>query len=139
MEKNMALVLYYTKHTRFSFNALVGALETDPYFDNLHIYFINSENELISGLESIITKHEKTIIGFSFCTPQLWDTHKLISELKEKYHNKPLYITGGPHPTGDPIGTVKMGFDVVIRGEGEETLIELLKKIDNNETYSSVK
>ncbi|MFX1466889.1 MAG: TIGR04013 family B12-binding domain/radical SAM domain-containing protein [Promethearchaeota archaeon] len=139
MEYKVALVLFYSKQTRFSFNALVGALETDPYFDNLKIYFISNEKELISGLESIINKYEKAIIGISFCTPQLWDTYKLIRELRKKYRNKPLYITGGPHPTGDPIGTLKMGFNVVIRGEGEETLIELLKKIDNNETYSSVK
>ncbi|WP_287583491.1 TIGR04013 family B12-binding domain/radical SAM domain-containing protein [Candidatus Borrarchaeum sp.] len=139
MEKNIALVLYYNKQTRFSFNALVGALETDEYFDNLPIYFISRENELISGLGTIINKHEEVIVGISFCTPQLWETYRLIRDLREKYKNKPLFITGGPHPTGDPIGTLRMGFDVVIRGEGEETLIELLKKIDNNETYSTVK
>ncbi len=135
----MALVLYYNKQTRFSFNALVGALETETYFDNLAIYFLSQENELISGLGSIIKKHENVIIGVSFCTTQLWDTYRLIRELREKYRNKPLYITGGPHPTGDPVGTLKMGFDVAIRGEGEETLIELLQKIDNNETFSTVK
>ena len=46
---------------------------------------------------------------------------------------------GGPHPTGDPEGTIKMGFDIVVRGEGEETLMEILKKIDENEDYRNVK
>jgi B12-binding domain/radical SAM domain protein len=138
MKKDMALVLYYNKLTRFSFNALVGALETEEYFDNLPIYFISHENELISELSHIIKKHENVIVGISFCTPQLWNTYRLMGDLKEKY-GKPLFIAGGPHPTGDPLGTLKMGFDVVIRGEGEETLIELLKNIDSKETYSNVK
>ncbi len=140
MEKNMALVLFYTKHTRFSFNALAGALETKEYFDNFSIYFINREIELISELRNIIKKHEKVIVGISFCTPQLWDTYRLNRKLRETYSNKLLYITGGPHPTGDPLGTLKkVGFDIVVRGEGEETLIELLQKIDKNEDYRTVK
>ncbi|MCK5588522.1 MAG: B12-binding domain-containing radical SAM protein, partial [Candidatus Lokiarchaeota archaeon] len=84
MEKDMALVLYYNKQTRFSFNALVGALETEEYFDDLPIYFISHENELISELGSIIKKHENVIVGVSFCTTQLWDTYRLIRELREK-------------------------------------------------------
>ncbi|MFX1521018.1 MAG: TIGR04013 family B12-binding domain/radical SAM domain-containing protein [Promethearchaeota archaeon] len=139
MEKNVALVCYYNKYTRFSFNALVGALETEEYFDSLNIYFISRENELISELRNIIKKHEKVIVGISFCTPQLWDTYRLIRKLREKYSNKPLYIAGGSHPTGDPLGTLKIGFDIVIRGEGEEALIEFLQKIDKNEYYSIVK
>jgi len=139
MKKDMALILYYNKLNRYSFNALVGAIETEKYFDNLKIYFINREDELTLELENIIKKHKKVIIGISFFTTQLWDTLRIIKNLKERGGNRPLYIAGGPHPTGDPSGTLKMEFDIVIRGEGEETLIELLKKIDNDEDYTSVK
>ena len=37
------------------------------------------------------------------------------------------------------MGTLKIGFDIVVRGEGEETLIDLLQKIDNNEDYTTTK
>jgi B12-binding domain/radical SAM domain protein len=139
MKRDTALVLYYNKENKYSFNALVGAIETEDCFDNLMVYFIRRENELISELENIIKKHKKTVVGFSFFTTQLWDTYGIIRKLREKYGNKLLYIAGGPHPTGDPLGTLKMGFDIVVRGEGEETLIELLQKIDNNEDYTTVK
>jgi len=139
MKRDTALVLYYNKQNKYSFNALVGAIETEDCFDNLKIYFIRRENELISELENIIKRHEKLVVGISFSTTQLWDTYRIIRKLIEKYGNKPIYIAGGPHPTGDPLGTLKMGFDIVVRGEGEETLIELLQKIDNNEDYSTVK
>jgi len=139
MKRDMALVLHYNKQNKYSFNALVGAIETEDCFDNLKIYFIRHEDELISELENIIKRHEKVVVGSSFFTTQLWDTYRIIRKLIEKYGNKPLYIAGGPHPTGDPLGTLKMGFDIVVRGEGEETLIELLQKIDNNEDYTTVK
>lgn len=139
MKKDTALVLYYNKQNKYSFNALVGAIETEAYFENLKIYFISQENELFSELENIIKKHEKVIVGISFFTTQLWDTHNIIKKLREKYSHKLLYIAGGPHPTGDPVGTLKIGFDIVVRGEGEETLIDLLQKIDNNEDYTTTK
>jgi B12-binding domain/radical SAM domain protein len=139
MKKDIALVLYYNKQNRYSFNALVAAIETKEYFNNLKIYFIQHEKELISDLEDIIKRHKKVIVGISFFTTQLWDTYKIIRKLKEKYGNKPLYIAGGPHPTGDPLRTLKIGFDIVVIGEGEETLIELLQKIDADEDYTTVK
>jgi len=137
MKKDMALILYYNKENKYSFNALVGAFETEEYFDNLKICFITRENELT--LENIIKKHKKVIVGISFFTTQLWDTLRIIKNLKAQYGHRLLYIAGGPHPTGDPLGTLRMGFDIVIRGEGEKTLIELLQKIDNDEDYTSVK
>jgi len=142
VKKDIGLVLYYNKQNRYSFNALVGAIETEEYLDGLKIYFMNRENELISELEDITKKHEKVIVGISFFTTQLWDIYGVLKKLKEKNGNKPLkplYIAGGPHPTGDPLGTLRMGFDIVVRGEGEEALIELLQNIDSNEDYTTVK
>jgi B12-binding domain/radical SAM domain protein len=40
-----------------------------------------------------------------------------------------LWIAGGPHPTADPEGTLRLGFDAVVLGEGEATLVDLLKTI----------
>jgi B12-binding domain/radical SAM domain protein len=139
MRRNIALVIYYNKLNKYSFNALVGALETEKYFENLRVYFLRRERELILELENISKIHERLIVAISFFTTQLWSIYRVINALKEKYGNKFLYIAGGPHPTGDPLGTLKMGFDIVVRGEGEETLIEILKKLDNNEDYKSVK
>jgi len=139
MKSNTALVLYYTKPNKYSFNALVGALEANDYFNDLKIYFLDREEQLIVELQEIIDGHSKVIVGISFFTTQLWDTARIIHSLRGRYGNRPLYVTGGPHPTGDPEGTLKMGFDVVIRGEGEETFPEFLMKVDGNEDYKMIK
>jgi hypothetical protein len=91
MKKDTALVLYYNKQNKYSFNALVGAIETKEYFDDLKIYFIMHENELITELQNIISgRHKKTIVGISFSTTQLWDIYRIIKKLGEKYSNKLL-------------------------------------------------
>jgi anaerobic magnesium-protoporphyrin IX monomethyl ester cyclase len=48
-----------------------------------------------------------------------------------------LLIAGGPLPTCDPQAFVQ-DFDVVVRGEGEATVVELLEAYAKNKNYSSV-
>ncbi len=139
MRRNLALVIFYHKNNKYSFNALVGALETEKFLEDMDIFFFSNEKEIIDGLNKILNKYEKIIIGISFFTTQLWDIFYLMKDLRKSYNNKQIYIAGGPHPTGDPNGTLKIGFDFVVVGEGEETLIELLKKIRNNGDFKEVK
>ncbi len=139
LPRDSALVIYYYKNNIYSFNALVAALETDNYFDDLNIYFITKKEELIYGLEDIIQKHNLTIVGVSIFTSQLWEIYNLISILKKKYHETLVYIAGGPHATGDPLGVLNLGFDFVVVGEGEKTVRELFKKVIVGSEYEDVK
>lgn len=132
MKKRMALIFLYGKSNRHSFNALAGALETDGYFADLSVFFIKTKSDLITRLPEIIGKYEKVILGISFATIQLWDIKQLIDKIREIFGDTLLCIAGGPHPTGDPEGTLAMGFDLAVRGEGEEVLPEILKAIDEN-------
>ncbi|KKL81143.1 hypothetical protein LCGC14_1997700 [marine sediment metagenome] len=139
LQKKIAFVIYYHKHNFYSFNALVGALETQKDLNELSIYFLREKSQLIHELDSIITKYEIIIVGISFFTTQLFEICDLISNLRSKFKNRCFFIAGGPHPTGDPLGTLKIGFDVVVVGEGEETIIELIKKIDSNDNFRDTK
>jgi B12-binding domain/radical SAM domain protein len=139
MRKDLALVLFYTRDNRYSFNALLGAIEGSLFTESPDIYLAESQTELIQRLEEIIERYRKILLGFSFLTPQLWDIHRVVRAVREKFSHRVILIAGGPHPTGDPEGTLRMGFDLVIRGEGEETIIELLEKIVRDEDYSGVK
>ncbi|MCQ6254316.1 TIGR04013 family B12-binding domain/radical SAM domain-containing protein [Methanocaldococcus sp.] len=140
MRENTALVVYYTKQHKNSFNALIGALEVNEYFDNFPIYFANKKD--IYNLERILKRYDKVIIAISFFTTELWKTYELMKKLKIKYKeysNKIIYLSGGSHPTGDPKGTLKLGFDVVCIGEGEETFPEFIMSVSENEDYKKVK
>ncbi len=139
LRKKVAFVVFYQKQNIYSFNALIAAIETEHKLDDIEIYFIRGNENLYDDLEVINDSHETTVLGISFFTTQLWEISDLVKSLREKYKNKVLFIAGGPHPTGDPEGTLNMGFDLVVRGEGEETLIDILINVKNNKNLNEVK
>ena len=139
MRKKVGFVVFYQKQNIYSFNALIAAIETEHKLDDIEVYFIRGYENLYNDLESISDSHETTVLGISFFTTQLWEIRDLVKSLREKYKNKVLIIAGGPHPTGDPGGTLNMGFDLVVRGEGEETLIEILDNAKNNKNLNDIK
>ncbi|KKK43228.1 hypothetical protein LCGC14_0731770 [marine sediment metagenome] len=138
MEK-IAFVFYYHKQNFYSLNAIAGALETDQVFESIDFYFSKSKDDLLNLLEENVKIYKRIIVAFSFFTSQLFETHALLKILKLKVQKKCILIAGGSHPTGDPNGTLKMGFDIVVVGEGEETIIELMQKINANKNLTEVK
>lgn len=84
------------------------------------------------------------IVGISVTTPNMPDVGHLAAIIKDSFKDIML-VVGGPHVTGEPILTLQEVpyIDVVVRGEGEYTLLELaqskkLKEI-NGITYRNGK
>ena len=138
-KKKVAFVVFYQKNNIYSFNALIGALETEEELEDIKYYFVRGSENLVNKLESICNNHQKVVLGISFFTPQLWEINDLLKLLRDRYKDRVFFIAGGPHPTGDPEGTLKMGFDIVVMGEGEETLIEILSNFKNNKNLDTVR
>lgn len=133
------MILYYNRLNKLSFNALLGALESRPFFDRLAIHCPAREEQLVSCVQRCAASGPRTVVAFSLFTSQLWDTCRLLQTLQPARSPACIFIAGGPHPTGDPHGTLKLGFDIVIRGEGEETFAELLDRILAQKDYSDVR
>jgi len=138
MLSNSVLVFYYNYENRYGINALTGAIDTDEYFNNLPVLFYKTGEEIIKNIAHLAGSYEKVIIAVSFFTTQLWDINDFIKKIRNYDYKNVILIAGGPHPSGDPFGTIKIGFDIAVQGEGEETLIEFLKKIDKNEDYYDI-
>ena len=134
----LALVFYYSGKHRYSINALLGAIEQDEELKNLNTFLFENPSDLLKGIRGLPSNYEKAIVGISFFTTELWETIKLVESIK-RLERKVFLIAGGPHPSGDPEGTLKMGFDLVVRGEAEETLKEILKKFQSDEDIKNVK
>ena len=65
------------------------------------------------------------IMLYSFASTQ---AEQVFREVRSAGTNS-IFIAGGPHATGRPEETLGY-FDYVVMGEGEETLPELIKAID---------
>ena len=139
LKEDLAFVAYYQKENIYSFNALIGSIETDKDLKEIVIYYIRGKQNLFKTLRDINKKHQLVVLGISFFTTQLWEINTLVKTLRREFSQNIIIIAGGPHPTGDPFGTLLMGFDVVVVGEGEETIRDLLKTMINDEDLSQVK
>jgi len=68
--------------------------------------------------------NEYDIIGISFLTP----AHNFGIKTIRLLPNNILKVAGGPHASGYVEEMLKEGFDVVVRGEGEHTMLELVNE-----------
>lgn len=89
---------------------------------SVEILDANVENLSISETVNMIKKKKPQIVGFSILTPAADWCAEVVQELPENITT----IAGGPHPSGIPEATLKEGFNLVVVGEGEETLLEIV-------------
>jgi anaerobic magnesium-protoporphyrin IX monomethyl ester cyclase len=79
------------------------------------------------------------IVGITATTPTIGTALSIARHLKNKNPNIKI-ILGGPHVTLLPEETLASSHDIdaIVRGEGDETVIELLKAIENHQPLNNV-
>jgi anaerobic magnesium-protoporphyrin IX monomethyl ester cyclase len=79
------------------------------------------------------------IVGITATTPTIGTALSIARHLKQKNSNFKI-IMGGPHVTLLPEETLvsSSDVDVIVRGEGDETVIDLLQALENNKSLGSV-
>ena len=94
-----------------------------------------------SSLKEIVEKinPNSKCIGISVIFTHEWPAVvKLVSLIKEKFQNMPI-ILGGEHISAMPeFSLMTSNADYIVMGEGEETIIELIKAIKNEETFQKI-
>jgi B12-binding domain/radical SAM domain protein len=82
----------------------------------------------------LVKKPEPGIMLYSFASPQAPHIFKEVKAAKPG----PVFIAGGPHPSGCPEETLDY-FDYVVIGEGEETLPDLVSALEEGRDAYAVK
>mgnify|MGYP002780907757 CR=1 FL=1 len=147
MAKNAFAFVEYS-YNRYSIAVLTGALEADERMHNVDIHFLrsNPKNErdarFIQVALELARRYDNLVLGFSFHTPNVIPMAQTIGELRQRLEqtrtDNVTLIAGGPHPSGDPVGTLEMGIDIVVVGEGEVALPNLLEKLYSQQSYANV-
>src|SRR4030042_1913049 len=104
----------------------------DPFGDNL-IHGVNRYDD--SVLEKLLTLCAGSdLIGLTLMTNFFDNAVQITSKLKKSV-DIPV-IWGGVHPTIRPEESLEYA-DMICVGDGEETILDLIRKMDNNDDYLS--
>ncbi len=118
-------------------------LESDKGFDNLPILFIRDFKKIShSDVKGMVEEYGKVIFAYSFFTTQaqlvLKELKKLSGYVTQLGREKFTLIAGGPHPSGDVGGTLRMGFDIVFEGASEFSFPNLIYNLQFDKPLSNI-
>ncbi len=129
-----SLVLADLRPRTAALAALSGAVEARPESAGVSVRFAGPGEDLRTAIRDA-TREGPVVVGWSLTSP---GRHAAAAALREARGtagsgDRVLHLAGGPHPTADPEGTLGLGFDLAGIGEGEETLVGLLRRVASGE------
>lgn len=99
----------------------------------------------VENLQEKISQKKKKkdvnhIFGITCITPLINKAHNISRIIKEEFSDV-MVIVGGPHPTALPEETLLEfpNFDIVVIGEGEQTLLEICQRLSGGRDLGGVK
>ncbi|RLG85730.1 MAG: TIGR04013 family B12-binding domain/radical SAM domain-containing protein [Thermoprotei archaeon] len=136
--EDLAILVPYSRDSRYSYNVLLAALEKflhelpDVFIVRMRNYSLGL-TKFINSLTSLLTRYRRVLIPMSFKTTELDQALTLINKILEVKRKIPderlVFVGGGPHPSGDPMGSLKLGFDAVFIGESEDSFVNFVNSL----------
>jgi B12-binding domain/radical SAM domain protein len=125
-----AVLMRSIRSNKYSIAALIAALDIWNSRRGLsppRIIIAKSGQEMLELASSLRHRGYTVIAAYSFMTTDLVEwLPDLRRELEGLKRMGIITVAGGSHPTGDPLGTLRLGFDYVVVGEGEEAFPALI-------------
>ncbi len=135
---DLTLILLCTQHTRNSVNALVGAVETGEEFTSIEIRLPRDAAALEADLAETVGRR-RLVVGISLFTFQFGGAGEMVQRIRRHAGPDAILMAGGPHPTADPLGVLHLGFDLVVRGEGELAIRDLLAALRDGRDWRTIR
>ncbi len=118
------LILRLQTHNIVSFGALLGACP-NTLLDRFEVVLWRIREPLPPTLGK-----RPAMIAFSFMMPHVEGARKDVQMIRSGYsesRHPPFLVAGGTQVTADPEGSLAVGFDAVLPGEGENSFPRLLE------------
>jgi len=117
---------------------LASSLESDGRH-NVEVLDCLAKAISIKGLIKRLKKNPPNAVGISFTTDARFQAFKTARALREAFPSM-IIIGGGPHGTLVPDDTLKhvQAIDILVRGEGERTIIDLLNTLEDQRPLETV-
>lgn len=98
----------------------------------------DAERLYIDDLTGILERLRPDVVGFSCTTPLIANVIKMAA-IAKRFDRDIVVIAGGPHATALPEETLKRSeIDVIVRGEGEQTTVEILDCLQNRRDLEGI-
>ena len=94
-------------------------------------YFAEDDDWIVAEVEAF----GADVVGIALFTRWVWHAYGLVERLRGRV---PLLVAGGAHATVRPIETLERGFDVVVAGEAEVAIIDLVDAVMARRPLSEV-
>ncbi|OYT26014.1 MAG: B12-binding domain-containing radical SAM protein [Thermofilum sp. ex4484_82] len=95
----VSLLLRYTKWNKYSFAALIGALEVDTRLKNLKVSFLTN---VFQDIEQVLDEEGFCIVAYSILSTQFLNVKEEVKKIREKFKDSVFLVAGGPHVTARP-------------------------------------
>ena len=115
---------------------LAAILEQNSIFVNCLDYQVEEID--YPKLRRLIRSKEINIVGITSTTTTAISAYKIAAFIK-KYNPQIKILMGGIHPTILPEEALSNGADIVVRGEGERTLVELTPALIDKKDLTKIK
>lgn len=104
------------------------------YRDNL----ASLSGKVWEEVRATITEFDPDVIGITSKSPN-FASAKIVAKLAKEISPGTTVIVGGPHPSTDGRNAMKCAdIDICVRGEGDETIVELLHAIESGQDLSNI-
>ncbi|MFC1992245.1 B12-binding domain-containing radical SAM protein [Chloroflexota bacterium] len=121
-------------HEPLNLGYLAAHLIENGYRDiDIHIAAFEADEEIVSRASS------SEVVAFTATSPMLKHAGELARQVKQ-VNPEAIIIFGGAHPTVLPGNTLKeKSIDIVVRGEGEETILEVVQAVERKGPLGRIK
>ncbi|MEM0378397.1 MAG: TIGR04013 family B12-binding domain/radical SAM domain-containing protein [Thermosphaera sp.] len=134
------LMIQYDGRVKYSLNALIASVEK---IGVAKVFLPTTFEQALEYATLARNSGEKCVYAVSLLTTMLVDDFyrvSLIETVRKMREAGCVTIAGGPHVSGDPIGTLyRIGVDFAFIGEAEKTLQDFLKALEDNDDVYAVK
>ena len=113
----------------------MGPLKVGTYLAT-HGHDVSVYVECMNGVDETDIL-QSDMIGFSVGVGNATRVYEMVARLKAR--SRATFVAGGPHATMIPDESLRHGFDYVVRGEGEETCLDLLRTIEEGGDTSALR
>ena len=112
---------------------LTGSLKAAGYED-VHFIDAMTNNLTDEALSALIAKEKPDIVGATAITPSIYKAERAL-EIAKSVHPNAVTLLGGVHATFmyQQVLTEAPWIDAIVRGEGEEILIEVVRAVESGD------